>query len=222
MAQQRNWTAERILRVTNDQGAARYMTINTVAVDPWGRPMLVNAIGQIDVDILIDEGPDTTNVMGDVFDTLQSLAQNNVPVPPAVIIEASALPQSKKQQLIQMLSQQDPQAAAAQQQAVQAALANKQADTLKKQSDAKAAAARAVHSLALAHHETLRAHETSTGTAIDRLNAIQDFQANPAASAQQATQARPVPGGPPVRAPDGQLYVHAPHANGLYQRVLLK
>ena len=222
VAQQRHWTAERILRVTNDQGAARYMTLNTVAVDPWGRPMLVNAIGQIDVDILIDEGPDTTNVMGDVFDTLQSLAQNNVPVPPAVIIEASALPQSKKQQLIQMLSQQDPQAAAAQEQAVQAALANKQADTLKKQSDAKAAAARAVHSLALAHHETLRAHETSTGTAIDRLNAIQDFQANPAAIAQQATQARPVPGGPPVRAPDGQLYVHAPHANGLYQRVLLK
>ena len=105
-----HWTAERILRVTNDQGVARYMTLNTVAADPWGRPMLVNAIGQIDVDILIDEGPDTTNVMGDVFDTLQSLAQNNVPVPPAVIIEASALPQSKKQQLIQMLSQQDPSA----------------------------------------------------------------------------------------------------------------
>ncbi|MBV9433527.1 MAG: hypothetical protein JO137_17020 [Hyphomicrobiales bacterium] len=173
VAQQRNWTAERILRVTNDQGAARYMTINTIAVDPYGRPMLVNAIGQIDVDILIDEGPDTTNVMGDVFDTLQSLAQNNVPVPPAVIIEASALPQSKKQQLISMLSQQDPQAAAAQQQAVQAALANKEADTLKKQSDAKAAEARAVHSLALAHHETLRAHATSTGTAIDTLEAAQ-------------------------------------------------
>ena len=173
VAQQRNWTAERILRVTNDQGAARYMTINTVAVDAFGRPMLVNAIGQIDVDILIDEGPDTTNVMGDVFDTLQSLAQNNVPVPPAVIIEASALPQSKKKQLIGMLSQQDPQAAAAKQQVLQVALANKQADTLKKQSDAKAAQARAVHSLALAHHETQKTHATSTGTAIDTLDATQ-------------------------------------------------
>ncbi|MBV9751566.1 MAG: hypothetical protein JO188_03515, partial [Hyphomicrobiales bacterium] len=139
----------------------------------FGRPMLVNAIGQIDVDILIDEGPDTTNVMGDVFDTLQSLAQNNVPVPPAVIIEASALPQSKKQQLIGMLSQQDPQAAAAKQQVLQVALANKQADTLKKQSDAKAAQARAVHSLALAHHETQKTHATSTGTAIDTLDATQ-------------------------------------------------
>ena len=217
VAQQRNWTAERILRVTNDQGAARYMTLNTVAADPWGRPMLVNAIGQIDVDILIDEGPDTTNVMGDVFDTLQSLAQNNVPVPPAVIIEASALPQSKKQQLIQMLSQQDPQAAAAQEQAVQAALANKQADTLKKQSDAKAAAARAVHSLALAHHETVRTHATSTGTAIHTLDAVQaqpqsalpDGAATPIPQVQAVGLAvkdppvRPVPGGPPSRALTG-------------------
>jgi hypothetical protein len=31
--------------------------------------------------------------------------------------------------------------------------------------------------------------------------------------------ARPVPGGPPVRAPDGQLYIHQPHAGGLYHRV---
>ena len=198
VAQQRHWTAERILRVTNDQGAARYMTLNTVAADPWGRPMLVNAIGQIDVDILIDEGPDTTNVMGDVFDTLQSLAQNNVPVPPAVIIEASALPQSKKQQLIQMLSQQDPQAAAAQQQAVQAALANKQADTLKKQSDAKAAAARAVHSLALAHHETVRTHATSTGTAIDTFEATQ---------AQPDSVPSPVA---PQAGPQGQAHAPAP------------
>jgi len=29
-----------------------------------------------------------------------------------------------------------------------------------------------------------------------------------------------VPGGPPVRAPDGHFYVHAPHAGGLYQRVV--
>ena len=36
VAQQRHWTAERTLRVTNDQGAARYMTLNAVAADPWG------------------------------------------------------------------------------------------------------------------------------------------------------------------------------------------
>jgi hypothetical protein len=31
---------------------------------------------------------------------------------------------------------------------------------------------------------------------------------------------RPVPGGPPVRAPDGNFYVHRPHAGGLYHRVV--
>jgi hypothetical protein len=30
---------------------------------------------------------------------------------------------------------------------------------------------------------------------------------------------RPQPGGPPVRAPDGNLYIHAPHPTGLYRRV---
>jgi hypothetical protein len=31
---------------------------------------------------------------------------------------------------------------------------------------------------------------------------------------------RPVPGGPPMRGPDGQMYIHAPHAGGPYQRVV--
>jgi hypothetical protein len=33
---------------------------------------------------------------------------------------------------------------------------------------------------------------------------------------------RPWPGGPPMRAPDGHLYVYAPHAGGLYQRVVMQ
>lgn len=35
-----------------------------------------------------------------------------------------------------------------------------------------------------------------------------------------ANASRPQPGGPPMRAPDGQLYIHAPHASGVYQRVV--
>jgi hypothetical protein len=207
VAQQRNWTAERILRVTNDEGVARYMTINSMAVDQWGRPMLVNAIGQIDVDILIDEGPDTINVMGDVFDILQSLAQNNVPVPPAVIIEASALPQSKKQQLIQMLSQQNPQAAAAQQQVQQTVLQKAQAQIEKTRADALSARASAFHKIAEGKHEEVRAHATRVGAAVDAMQALGTPGAGPQGTQQSGpAQAQPMPAQPGTGLPQG-----APH-----------
>jgi hypothetical protein len=108
-AAQRYWTSERMLRVSGNQQVAQFMQINSVQVDPMtGLPTLVNMLGNIDVEIKVDEGPDTETVMGDVFDLLMSLAQNNVPVPPAVIIEASALPISEKQKLTQLMNQPDP------------------------------------------------------------------------------------------------------------------
>jgi hypothetical protein len=123
VAIQRNWTAQRMIRVTQDQGLAQYaqqqqgqmpqqnaqfLEINKLGVDEYGRPALVNAIGQIDVDIILDEGTDSVNVMADVFDLLQSLVQNKVPIPPAAILEASALPDSQKKKLIGLLTQPDP------------------------------------------------------------------------------------------------------------------
>jgi hypothetical protein len=105
---QRYWTAERFLRVTDDAGVAQFLQINGVELDPWGRPMLVNMLGNIDVEIKVDEGPDNETVMGDVFDLLMALSQNNVPVPPEAIIEASALPLSEKKKLQAMVSQPDP------------------------------------------------------------------------------------------------------------------
>jgi hypothetical protein len=80
------------------QQNTQFMEINKLGVDQYGRPALVNAIGQIDVDIILDEGTDSVNVMADVFDLLQSLVQNKVPIPPAAILEASALPDSQKKE----------------------------------------------------------------------------------------------------------------------------
>jgi hypothetical protein len=129
-AAQRYWTAERFLRITSDQGIAQFMQINGVQLDQYGQPQLVNALGQIDVDIHIDEGPDTETIMGDVFDTLMALAQNNVPVPPQAIIEASYLPASEKKKLNAMISQPDPM----KMQAAQLELADKAATTDKTKS----------------------------------------------------------------------------------------
>jgi hypothetical protein len=107
-AAQRYWTSERMLRVTNDEQVYQFMQINGVELNQYGLPQLVNVLGNIDVEIKVDEGPDTETIMGDMFDLLMALAQNNVPVPPAAIIEASYLPLSEKKKLQQMVAQDQP------------------------------------------------------------------------------------------------------------------
>jgi hypothetical protein len=175
--QQRNWTAERVLRVTSDQGLAQYVQVNAVRTDQWGRPVLVNQLGNIDVDIIADEGPDTVNVMGSVNDILVVMAQQKIPIPPQVLIETSPLPASKKRELIGMLSQAQqpqPQAQAAQ----QALLQNKQADTQKKQADAMQSRAGAIHRLAMSHHEVQKAQATERGTAMDSMTGMRSHDSD--------------------------------------------
>jgi hypothetical protein len=132
VAAQTYWTAERMLRVTDDEGVAQFMQINSMEFDPWGRPALVNMLGNIDVEIKIDEGRDSETVMGDIFELLMGLSQNNVPVPPQVIIQASGLPLSEKKKLIAMLSQPDPMKQASQ----QALIAKTQAEAEKLHAEA--------------------------------------------------------------------------------------
>lgn len=131
IAAQKFWTSDRFLRVSENQGVVQFMKINGVEMNEFGLPMLVNALGNIDVEIKIDEGADSENVMADIFDLLMALAQNKVPVPPAAIIEASGLPISEKKKLQQMVSQPDPM----QQQVQQLLMQDKAADIQKKQAE---------------------------------------------------------------------------------------
>lgn len=94
---------QRLLRLTGDEQAAQFVEVNKLAIDEYGQPFIVNNLGAIDVDIRMEEGPDTENIMGDVFDTLQSIAQNGTPVPPSAIIEMSALPSSVKDKVLKAL-----------------------------------------------------------------------------------------------------------------------
>lgn len=107
-----HWKAPRWLRVTGDADVAQFVQINELQMDEYGQPVIANQIGAVDVDIVMDEGPDSENVMGDVFDTLQAIAGNGIPVPPQVIIEMSALPNSVKEKLVEMM-QPPPEAAMA-------------------------------------------------------------------------------------------------------------
>ena len=102
-AVQSHWTAERWIRVTDDEGLAQFIQVNGLDLDEAGRPVLVNALGSLDVDVVLDEGPDSVTTMADTFDLLGSLAAAGVPVPPQVVIELSALPASTKKRINTML-----------------------------------------------------------------------------------------------------------------------
>lgn len=114
-----HWTSERLIRVSDDDGLAQFIQINGLQFSPEGVPIIMNQLGALEVDIILDEGPDTTNAMGDTFDVLSTLAQSKFPVPPQAIIEVSSLPKSQKDKVTKLLAgpQADPEQMAAQQQA---------------------------------------------------------------------------------------------------------
>lgn len=104
-AVQQHWTGERWVRVTDDDDISQFIQVNGVDVDPQtGYPTLVNAIGSLDVDIIIDEGPDTINQMADAYDTLTILAGKGAEIPPDILIELAPLPMSVKKRLLEKLN----------------------------------------------------------------------------------------------------------------------
>jgi hypothetical protein len=97
---QRYWTSERWIRVTDDQNLAQFFQINKLSIDQYGRPAIVNAIGSLDVDIIIDEAPDSVNMQADAMQVLQTLGPQFAQQFPDIAIELSPLPQSVKKPML--------------------------------------------------------------------------------------------------------------------------
>lgn len=107
------WSAERWIRVTDDEGAAKFMGLNVMQLDPMtgqptlvsvgpdGQPMAQGGIDALDVDIILDEGPDTLNVMQDTLETLTMLAQSGQQIPFEIMLLATNLPGSVKKQMLE-------------------------------------------------------------------------------------------------------------------------
>lgn len=101
-----HWKAERYIRVTDDEGLAQFLAINQLGVDPrTGMPAIVNALGQLDVDIILDEGADHISAMADQYETLTIMAGNGQQIPPQVLVELSPLAASVKKRILDMLQQ---------------------------------------------------------------------------------------------------------------------
>lgn len=105
LAVRKYWTMQRWIKVTDPQGNDQLVEINGLRVDPTQGPMMVNNIAQLDVNIIIDEGPDTITTQLETFDQLTALAGKGAQIPPQLLIEVSALPPHIKKRWIEKLEQ---------------------------------------------------------------------------------------------------------------------
>lgn len=140
---QRHWQAERWIRVTDDEGVAQFVQINGVDLDEFGRPAVVNGLGSLDVDIILDEGPDSINMMASAYDALAALAAAGERLPPGLLVElAPGIPAGIKKKYLEQIeqaSQPNPMQQQAAQIEMEGAIANVEktrADTFKTISEA--------------------------------------------------------------------------------------
>lgn len=125
---QRNWTAERWIRVTDSEDLTQFIQLNGVTVDEYGQPALVNALGSLDVDIQLDEGGDVVTTMAEALETLQSAIAAGMPIPPDILVDLLPIRQDIKKRIrerMEKAQQPDPM----QQQAKKVALDQEQAKT---------------------------------------------------------------------------------------------
>jgi hypothetical protein len=102
---QRHWQQERWIRVTDDQDLMSFIQVNGWEIDPQsGTPVAINQLGNLDVDIILGEGPNGVNTMSDAFDSLVGLAKTGTAVPPELIVELSSLPASVKKRAMKHLT----------------------------------------------------------------------------------------------------------------------
>ena len=90
------WTAEKWVRVTDDERNIRFVGLNrqVVTLDPMtGQPMVTveNDVSQMFVDIVVEEGQDIATLHVEEFQALADLASKGFPIPPDLLIEASNL-----------------------------------------------------------------------------------------------------------------------------------
>ncbi len=112
------WTEEKWVRVTDDERKMRFVGLNQAVtyaqaleeMPPEQRAQVMqfyqfqpndprlnevaemrNMVSELDVDIVIEEGPDISTLQSEQFQMLTDLAKSGIPIPPKAIIQASSL-----------------------------------------------------------------------------------------------------------------------------------
>lgn len=96
------WTGERWIRVTDDKRSLQYLNVNTVQQDPMtGQLTPQNYVAEIDVDIIMDEGPDTVVMKEELLQTMSQLGEAAAGPMGKIMIELSNVPD--KESLLKMI-----------------------------------------------------------------------------------------------------------------------
>jgi hypothetical protein len=104
---QAHWSGERWIRVTDDENMAQFIQLNGMGVDPQtGMPTIINALGNLDVDIILDESEDYVNMMAESFDTISALAAKGAQVPPGLLIDLAPMEASVKKKWQKIMEEQ--------------------------------------------------------------------------------------------------------------------
>lgn len=96
------WTGERWVRITADPQAVQFLAVNKLVEDPiTGQVYQENSIIDMDVDVVLDEGPDTVTMREELMEQLSQLGPEAVPA--KVFIELSNI--NEKDRVIRMIDE---------------------------------------------------------------------------------------------------------------------
>lgn len=150
VAQQAQQQYQQLAQQAQQQGAQlppvdmNQVILQQLAQLPSARePFIGEHVANLDLDIILTTAPDTAVIEQEEFERLAMLAQNGVPIPPDVLIEASQI--RSKRKLLKMLEEQgapNPEAIAQEQQIAQMQMQLMQAQVQALQAQAQDNAAR--------------------------------------------------------------------------------
>jgi hypothetical protein len=106
---QQVWTAPRWIKVTDNEELGQFIQLNGWQKDEFGRPVALNQLSALDMDIGIDEGPSADLAMRSTLDTVLALGAKGLQIPPKamtqIILELSPLPSNIKQKILKAIEE---------------------------------------------------------------------------------------------------------------------
>lgn len=98
------WTDQRWITVTDDPNSPGFIRLNNYGIDPnTGHAKAENVVAEMDVDIILDEGPDTILMQEELLQTITQLGEAALTPMGKIVIELSNVP--NKDRLIKMIDE---------------------------------------------------------------------------------------------------------------------